>query len=130
MTMKQLFALLTIFASLKTFSQNGADAIIGKWKSIPGQTTIIEVYKTNNEYEGKIVWCKDNDERKPVGFVILEKMQYNSSRKMWENGKIHDPGSGKAYSAIARINDDGVLELKGYMGFEFLGRKKNFQRVK
>jgi uncharacterized protein (DUF2147 family) len=128
--MKRVFFLLTIFISLKSFSQKEADAIIGKWITTPGQTTIIRVSKINNEYEGKIVWSKDNDKRKPIGFLILEKLQYNSKRKIWEDGKIHDPNSGKTFSATARIKDDGILELKGYKGFRFLGRKKNFQRVK
>jgi uncharacterized protein (DUF2147 family) len=128
--MKRLFFLLTIFISLKSFSQKEADAIMGKWISIPGKTTMIGVSKNNNEYQGKIVWAKDNDKRKPIGFVILEKLRYNSRRNIWDRGKIHDPNSGKTYSATARIKDDGILEVKGYIGFSFLGRKKNFQRVK
>jgi uncharacterized protein (DUF2147 family) len=129
-TMKQFFLVFTILSSLKTFSQKEADAIIGKWITTPGQTTIIRVSKINNEYEGKIIWAKDNDPKKPIGFIILEKLKYNSKRKIWEHGKIHDPNSGKTYDAIARIKDDGILELHGYLGFRFLGRKKNFARVK
>jgi uncharacterized protein (DUF2147 family) len=130
LTMKQLFILFTILSSLKTFSQNEADAIIGKWMTTPGQTTIIELFKINNEYKGKIAWTKDSDEKKPIGFIILEKLQYNSNRKIWEHGKIQDPNSGKTYSATARIKDDGILEVNGYLGFKFLGRKKFFKRVK
>ena len=127
---KKLFLLITILFSLKSFSQKEADAILGKWITIPGKTIIIGVSKNNNEYQGKIVWRKDNDERKPIGFVILEKLRYNSRRNSWDRGKIHDPNSGKTYSATARIKDDGILEVNGFIGFSFLGRKKNFQRVK
>lgn len=72
---------MTVFASLKCYSQNNADAIIGKWLKIPKEDLIIEVYKVKDEYKGKISWTKDNDKRKPVGFIILEKLKYNSKSK-------------------------------------------------
>ena len=127
--MKKIFLLLTIFLSLKSFSQKEADAIIGKWINVPRQTTMIEVYKINNEYRGKIIWAKDGDKRKPIGFIILEKLEYDSKRRIWENGKITDPNSGNTYSAIAKIKDDGILEVNGYIGFTFFGKKKNFKKV-
>jgi len=43
--MKYFIKFLTIFSSLKSYSQNNADAIIGKWINIPKQDLIIEVYK-------------------------------------------------------------------------------------
>ncbi len=127
--MKHLIILLTIFASLKCYAQNNADAIIGKWQKIPKEDLIIEVYKVKDEYKGKISWTKDNDTRKPVGFIILEKLKYNSKSKRWKNGKIHDPNSGSTYTAEAKIKTDGTLEVNGYMGLKFLGTKKNFKKV-
>ncbi len=120
---------MTVFASLKCYSQNNPDAIIGKWRKIPKEDLIIEVYKVKDEYKGKISWTKDNDKRKPVGFIILEKLKYNSKSKKWESGKIHDPNSGSTYTAEAKIKSDGTLEVHGYMGLKFLGTKKNFKKV-
>ncbi len=127
--MKHLIILLTIFASLKCYAQNNADAIIGKWLKIPKEDLIIEVYKVKDEYKGKISWSKNNDKKKPVDFVILDKLKYNSKSKRWENGKIHDPNSGSTYTAEAKIKSDGTLEVNGYMGLKFLGAKKNFKKV-
>jgi uncharacterized protein (DUF2147 family) len=129
-TRKQLFLLFTILFSLKTFSQKGGDAILGKWINIPKQNTMIEVYKFNNEYRGKIVWTKAPDEKKPIGFIILKELEYNSKRKIWENGEVKVPNSAMSYDATARIKDDGTLEVNGYLGFKFLGKKKFFKRVK
>jgi len=126
--MKKLFLLLTIFLSLKSFSQREADAIIGNWINIPKQNTKITVYRINNEYKGKILWSND-EKKKPIGFIILEKLQYNSKTKSWDSGKIHDPNSGNTYSATAKIKDDGILEVNGYIGFTFFGKKKNFKKV-
>lgn len=119
-----------VLVSHKCFAQNNADAIIGKWLKIPKEDLIIEVYKVKDEYKGKIKWTKDNDKKKPVGFIILEDLKYNPKSKKWENGKVHDPNSGSTYTATAKIKSEGTLEVNGYMGFIFFGAKKNFRRVK
>ncbi len=128
--MKLLLILLTILFSIKCYSQNNPDAIIGKWLKIPKEDLIIEVDKTGNEYKGKITWTKDNDKKKPLGFVILEKLKYNSKNKRWEKGKIHNPTSGNTYNGTAKIKADHTLEVNGYMGMKFLRKKKYFKKVK
>lgn len=127
--MKQIILLLVVLSSYRCYAQNNADAIIGKWINIPKQNIIIEVYKTGNEYKGKISWAKNNDKRKPVGFVILENLKYNKKAKRWEDGKIHNPNSGSTYNATAKIKADSTLEVHGYKGMKFLGTKKYFKRV-
>ena len=128
--MSQIVILLTVLFSLKTPSANNADIIMGKWINIPKENLIIEVYKLNNEYKGKINWAKDNDKKKPVGFIILDKLKYNAKSDIWENGKIHDPNTGRTYSATAKIKNDGTLEVLGYIGIKLFGTKKYFKRVK
>ncbi len=127
--MKQTFFIFLFFSSFSVFSQNKADAIVGKWQKTPKETLIIEVFKSEDSYKGKIDWS-NNLEKKPAGYVILQEMKYNKGTDVWEGGKIHDPTSGKTYSAIARIKADGTLEVHGYMGMKFLGTKRCFKRVK
>ena len=122
--------MIAILISCKCYSQNSQDAIIGKWLKTPKEDLIIQVYKTGNEYKGKITWSKNNDPKKPVGYVILEGLEYNKNRNMWKSGKIHDPNSGSTFDAEAKIKSDGTLEVLGYMGMKFLGTKKYFKRVK
>ena len=128
--MRKLFLLFIILSSLKSSSQKEADAIIGKWINVPKQNTIIEVYKFNNEYRGKIAWTKTPDKRKPIGYLILQKLEYDPMRKFWDNGVVKEPNSGITYDATAKIKPDGLLEVHGYMGFKFLGKRKNFRKVK
>jgi uncharacterized protein (DUF2147 family) len=128
--MKQLIILLTIPFSLNCYCQNYADAIIGKWIKIPKEDLIIEVYKTENEYKGKINWTKDNERKKLVGSVILEKLKYNSKSKRWEKGRVHNPESGNRHKATAKIKADGILEVTGYAGMKFLRKKKYFKKVR
>lgn len=121
---------MLVLASYNCYAQHNTDAIISKWLKIPKEDLIIEVYKTKGEYRGKITRSKNNDKKKPVGFIILDNLRYNSKSKKWENGKIHNPASGKTYAATAKLKSDGLLEVSGYMGFSFLGTKRSFRRAK
>lgn len=120
---------MIIILSFKCYAQSNPDAIIGKWLKIPKNDLIIEVYKVKDEYKGKISWSKNNDKRYPVGFILFDKLRYNLKSKKWENGKVHDPNSGKTYTATVKIKEDGTLEVYAYMGLKFLGTTKIFKRA-
>lgn len=128
--MKLILLLLVLLSSAGTEAQPPEDAIIGKWLKIPKKDMIIEVYREAEEYKGKITWTQENEENKPTGFLILEKLQYNSKKQCWENGKINDPSSGGVYSATIKLDPGGTLEVHGYKGMKLLGRTKYFERVK
>jgi uncharacterized protein (DUF2147 family) len=129
--MRLILLFLLGFSSYNICAQENADLIVGKWLKTPNEDMIIEVYKTGQEYKGKIKWTKESDPKKPVGFVILDNLKYNTASKNWENGKIHKPDSGSTYNATAKIQADGTLEVRGYMGgMKFFGRKKYFKKVK
>jgi uncharacterized protein (DUF2147 family) len=122
--MKHILILALLF-SLKGYSQN-ADAITGKWLKANKEDLIIEVFKEKGEYKGKINWSKDNS--KPVGFIMLDKLKYNQKGKRWEDGVIHDPGSGRTYDASVTMQPDGTIEVTGKM--LFFKSKRIFKRVK
>ena len=126
----KLSLLLSLFCFvLSVNAQRSGDEILGKWMKIPKKDLVIEVYKHQGEYKGKISWSKDKDEKKPAGFLILEKLRYNAEKGMWENGKIHDPITGSTYSATAKLDTEGTLQVYGYKGFKWLGTTKYFERV-
>ena len=127
--MKQFLALIIIVFSLKCYSQTTGDAIVGKWLKTPKEDLVIEVYREGNQYNGKLSWAKDSQKKKSEGSVILQNLTYNQDKKIWKDGSINDPNSGKTYDAEAKINSDGTLELYAYMGIKFFGTKKSFKRV-
>jgi uncharacterized protein (DUF2147 family) len=127
--MKLLFILFFSVLTDNCFSQNDSDLIVGKWLKTSKQDLIIEVYKSGNEYKGKIAWTMNIDSAKHVGFQILEGLTYNSKKQEWANGKVHDPKSGNTYSAIAKVRSDGILEVLAYKGMKFIGKRKYFKRV-
>jgi uncharacterized protein (DUF2147 family) len=94
----------------------------------PKEDLIIEVYKSADEYKGKVSWAKDSAGL--TGFPILAGLKYNDRKKTWSGGKIVNPKSGSSYNASAKITSDGRLEVLAYKGMKFIGRKKYFKRVK
>ncbi len=132
---------LGLVLNAKAQSEN---AILGLWFNTE-KTAQVEIVKSGSKYLGKIVWLKDpNPEGKPaidkqnanpnlrtrplMGLAILDGLKYTSG--MWKNGEIYDPVSGKTYSCELKLKSDSILEVKGYIGFSFVGRTVEWTRIK
>ena len=123
-----------------------ADAILGKWLN-EDQDAHIQVYKENAQYYGKIVWLKDPidevtgkpkvDDENPdealqdrpiIGLVILKDFIFDGDDE-WEDGTIYDPKNGKTYSCYMKLDEEGVLKIRGYIGISWIGRNSYWTRV-
>ncbi|MHA7131463.1 DUF2147 domain-containing protein [Algoriphagus namhaensis] len=145
--MKLSFAacLLIFFSALaQTAHAQGADAILGTWYNTE-KSAKIEILKNGNEYLGKIISLtrEDNGEgpildtensdpalrNRPIrGLSILKGLKYKKGT--WEDGEIYDPESGKTYSCEVKLKNSDVLEVKGYIGFSWVGRTVEWTRIK
>jgi uncharacterized protein (DUF2147 family) len=120
--------------------------ILGQWIS-DKKDLIVEVYQDGTVYKGRIVWVTDRsgqrlgrlDEKNPIlalrnrnviGIDVLEGLTYNQAENCFENGHIYDATSGKTYSASARLDDTETLVVRGYWGFQILGKTLKFTRYK
>ncbi|TDQ19092.1 uncharacterized protein DUF2147 [Algoriphagus boseongensis] len=138
-----LFLLVMLFQSTQLMAQSEG-AILGVWYNTE-KTAQVEIIKTGSEYLGKIVWLKDpNPEGKPavdkensdpkyrtrplMGLPILKGLKYSSG--IWKDGEIYDPKSGKTYSCEIKLKSPEILEVKGYLGFSFVGRTVEWTRAK
>ncbi len=148
--MRRVFILLGLFCFLTEplLADPGAEAILGHWMSTR-RNVKVQVYRDGNEFKGRVTWFKDTDDpskpmttrtdennpdpklrqRKVLGMQVLSRLRYNAKSKRWENGKIYDPKTGRQWSSVAYLDEEGVLNVKGYWQFEFIGRTMRFRRA-
>lgn len=135
--------LLFFFTSMLVKAQS-ENAILGVWYNTE-KTAKVEILKKGSFFIGKIVWLKDpNPGGKPavdkdnpdaklksrplMGLNLLEGLKFDSG--MWEDGTIYDPKIGKTYSCQVTLKSKEVLEVKGYIGFSFIGRTVEWTKAK
>jgi len=130
-----------------TTTMAAADRVCGKWE-LDQKNLVIQVYKEGAEYKAKIVWFDDHDDtreldhwtdnlnpdptlrnRKILGMNVLENLSYNPTSNTWENGMIYDAKHGRQWNSSAYIDKDGLLKVKGYWHFKFIGRTLTFKRI-
>lgn len=150
MGIKYLFIFFTIIASknftLKQLSMPPAEQICGKWESSE-KNLVVYVYRENDKFMAKILWFNANDgrpmnswtdrnnpnealrNRKIVGMSVLSDLTYNAKSNSWENGTIYDAKHGHEWDASAYINEEGMLKVKGYWHFKFIGKTLTFRRI-
>ena len=137
--------ILTISLMAAPLAAAFAQDVIGKWKLEDG-TAIVEVYKSGDVYNGKIVWLQNPteadgspavDENNPdkalrsrqlIGLNMLSDLKKDGAE--YGNGKIYDPGNGKTYNCSMKVEGD-VLHVRGSLDKKgLLGRTMDWFRVK
>lgn len=136
--------LVYLFLGLSQASAQTESSILGVWYNTE-KTAQVEILKTGSEYIGKIVWLKepirdgkpatDQENSDPklrsrplMGLNILEGLKYSGG--IWKGGEIYDPKSGKTYSCEVKLKSSDILEVKGYLGFSFVGRTVEWTKAK
>lgn len=132
---------MTLVLGLSTMN---AQDVLGKWKLEDG-TAIVEVYKSGDTFNGKIVWLekptqedgtptvdKNNPDpalrkRQLIGLNMLHGLKSNG--KEYTGGKIYDPGNGKTYNCSMKV-EGKVLKVRGSLDKKgLLGRTMDWFRV-
>jgi uncharacterized protein (DUF2147 family) len=121
-----------------------ADAILGVWFNAEKDAKI-EVYKSNGNYFGKVIWLKfpldakgkpkvdiENPDpklqtRPRLNLVVLTNLKSKGAGE-YEKGKIYDPKNGKTYSCQAEFKNAKTLALRGYIGVSLIGRTSEWTR--
>jgi len=130
--------LIAIILGTRTWSFAQADPLERNLWYNEEKTSKIQIYKaTDGKFYGKVVWLKvpdrdgkpktdihnpdDKKKNDPVlGLVILRGFKKDGD-KLYDGGTIYDPLNGKTYSC--KITNKGdVLDVRGYIGFSWIGR--------
>ena len=132
--------LMTGFASAEE-----ADAILGQWYTdAEKKDVVVEIYKDNDLYSGKIAWLKNPneddgtpkvDDQNPdearrndpiLGMNLVKGFTYKGKNK-WAGGTIYDPDNGKTYKCKMSLKGDD-LKVRGFIGVALLGRTVHWLR--
>jgi len=120
-----------------------AGEIIGNWVNAKGDG-IIAISIAQSEYAGTIIGTPDpkNNGRKDTnnpdpklqgrlleGAKILSGFSYTEDN-LWSGGTIYDPNNGKTYKCKLSLNEDGTLNVRGYVGVSLFGRTEIWKRQK
>jgi len=104
-----------------------ADAIIGTWL-MPDNEGIIEIFKENGNYNGKIIWMKEKEEdgsplkdkenpvdslrSRPVeGLQVMNGFKYDGENT-WLGGTFYDAKKGKEVEPEFILKDENHLEIE------------------
>jgi uncharacterized protein (DUF2147 family) len=143
-----LLCMLIVFAAGNTKAQSikEGERICGKWESTDKELDI-KVYMHDNEFRAEIIWFSDTDgkpldywkdvhnpdpalrDRKILGMSVLSGLKYDADTHTWEDGMVYDSRHGREWNASATIDKKGMLHVRGYWHFKFIGRTMNFVRI-
>ena len=130
-----IFLLLASAGAAK--AQTGRDDVLGIWQTHGDKPAKIQIYKTGEQYHGKIVFLqfptengkpmvdKNNPDKSRqgeplIGLELLSGFVFDKDE--WNSGHIYDPESGKTYSCTISLKDPHTLKVRGYVGISLLGR--------
>ena len=150
---KTIIIFLCFFAFLsfqdEAFTQEyNENDVLGLWLNQDSDAHI-KIYRDGKNFLGKIIWLKNpidtltgkpkldtkNPEeelqKRPVdGLIIVRDFEFDDDDYEWEDGEIYDPKNGKTYSCRMELEDMNTLEVRGYIGFSFIGRTVIWTRIK
>lgn len=150
LTLSLMIVLLGIFIftnfSTEVRENGNADAIVGKWKSSSFDYNI-ELYKSESEYEGKIIDIKKISltKNKPlldklnpqrslrnqpiIGMTNVTGFEYNQYDGIWEDGVFYNPGTGQTIKCTISMKDNNTLEVVGFLGFALTEVSMTWKRM-
>lgn len=140
--------LILYFCFFNLGAQSKSDAVLGKWLATD-QSVAVEVYKQSGQYRAKVIWFDEKlgtgkpmhtrtdfenpdpklRNRKILGMEVLEGLVYNPKKNEWEHGKIYDASSGRFWDSAAHITGQGLLKVRGYWKFKWIGKSLTFKRT-
>ena len=137
-------AFLLLTPALVT-AQAKPDDIVGFWLTHGEKPAKVQVYRTGDQFAGKIVWLQfpiENgkpkmDDKNPeeskrsqplVGLVIMNSFKFDNDDE-WNDGKIYDPQNGKTYSCYLSLKNKNTLKVRGYIGISLIGRTDYWTRT-
>ena len=140
------FMLMAVTAGLAHAQTKACERICGKWESAD-KDVAIKIYMQDGEFKAEIIWFSNTEgkpmyywkdvhnpdpalrDRKLLGMSVLSGLKYNAVTDSWEGGMVYDSKHGKDWNASATLDKKGVLKVRGYWHFKFIGHTMDFVRM-
>ena len=137
--LKFVIAAVLMHASAAAFGKD----LLGLWDA--GESRV-EIYACGDLLCGRIAELDESldengneklDENNPdpalrsrpiLGMDLIAGFSRASDTK-WEDGTIYDPRDGKTYKCVMKLQRDGTLKVRGYVGVPLLGKTVVWTRV-
>jgi uncharacterized protein (DUF2147 family) len=137
---------ISIFALFGGMQVAGAagPSVPGRWLT-ENKSGVVDIFPCGGQLCGKLVWFRIKpddpnpealDLRNPdparrsqplCGLVFMHGFK-STALNDWEDGNIYDPESGNTYHGEMRLEPDGTLRLRGYIGISLIGRSEVWTR--
>lgn len=137
---------ITVSLGLFLLSSVAAAGPTGLWNTEKNDAQV-EIASCGEQLCGNIVWLEDpvDDQGEPlvdrlnpdeskqdrpiVGLQIVWDMEPRGNGKVWENGSVYDPETGKTYQARITLKGNDRLDLRGFVGTPMFGRTSTWTRA-
>ena len=118
--------LLSLLLATSPFtSASVPEDVVGLWH---GNESILWIERVGTTLEAVIIAIRNPDPklraRYIMGLNVLADYRFDQSR--WQ-GKIYDPRSGNNYSSTMKVNRNGELQIRGYIGTALFGRTETYR---
>ena len=131
---------------ISLFFTTQSPTVEGTWINIDDETGVkkseITLYVEDGKLYGRIerlllpedqgkrcTNCTGKNKDQPIeGLIIVDGLSKEGDE--WTDGDILDPANGKSYDCTIKLDDANTLNVRGFLGFSFLGRTQIWQRKK
>ncbi|MEM9177082.1 MAG: DUF2147 domain-containing protein [Myxococcota bacterium] len=128
---RNAIAVLTILmwaAGLTVASSADGDALLGRYWN-PDRSRQVEITREGEIYVGRVIWeAREEGDESHLGREIIRGFRY-AGKGEWTDGEVVAPEGGRVYRGRLWL-EDGDLMMRGFVGFDLLGRTARLERVR
>ncbi len=126
---------------ISLFFTTQSPTVEGTWINIDDETGVkkseITLYVEDGKLYGRIerlllpedqgkrcTNCTGKNKDQPIeGLIIVDGLSKEGDE--WTDGDILDPANGKSYDCTIKLDNANTLNVRGFLGFSFLGERKS-----
>ncbi len=136
---RSLLIAFTLISPANSETLSDSNDIHGLWIESRKQKTAVWIEDCDDKLCGRIYWLKKplsangkpkRDHHNPdvtlrnrfrCGLRIMSGFVHKK-KNSWSGGEIYNPSSGRTYNGMIRLDEEGSLKVRGYIGISLFGK--------